>query len=1249
MNLRDVVSVIAAKKIWLWNKDGALCFATIKGAMDSDTRNMISEYRNSLLEIVSKYSPSRCLVAPATINQSSLAFIQKLTPDTAAYNVAVSFRLSVPFVLSAFESACENLYRHHMQFRASFLNVHDDKNNDHIVCQIVKDFLPADIKVVECTTGSDEILRDTVISEYKRQFDLETGPLIRWTVFNAASISPVVLITIHHSIIDAWSIRIMVKEFFAEYSKRLSKPGSEESGFIDQSSGYIDFALYQQERLKNGSFNEHLRFFKEGLNGCIQSLNLKTDFPRPEFAELRGESISFIIPADLYSKTVAVAQTIDVTINTVLLTAFMMLLYSETGQQRFTVGMPVSNRTLASFHNIIGYFINTIVIPFRIDGVITYGELVKAVHAFTTESMKYQDLPFPCLVEHLNPQRDTSRAPIFQVLFNFLSRSLLGTSSDFLYEGFVNDNTSKIEGIEFRPFPIPQQEGQYDLTLEIIERKGYACGQMKYSTALFLKERIEKYVQKYLKILHSISDNISEPLVKMISSCVEEKNRIVVAASFTANTLAESLDFWCDRLKSVYSIEFADYGQVLQQLLNPASLFRQNNTGFNVILLRLDDLFYAGSSCDRLTGSELNLYDYLLERCNEIFDALSVAAASHNAKYIVLFCPSAPSIMNNPENAECINKIQSHFTELFNGISGVYASDTKRIFSLYPYQEYHDPVRLEHGHIPYTQGFFTIISTMIIRSILVMKHKPIKVIAVDCDNTLWNGVAAEDGSSGVSVDAEYQKFHRFLIQQQAAGRLIVLVSKNRQEDIEDVFDKNESMILSMENICSKRINWQTKSENICSLAEEINVGLDSFMFIDDNPVECAEVSAALPQVNVVQFPKNPDNIDAFLNSLWILDILKTTDEDRKRAEFYKIEKQRTLIRSHSRSFEDFLRKLDLEVSFESLNENNGERLSQLTYRTNQFNFTGLKHSYQELCKLQNDGNNILAVSVKDRFGDYGIVGMMIFRIKNELIIVENYLLSCRVLGRGVEHRMVRELAKIASENGSSKLHFNFIELERNRPALEFLSYVRRQCNSKKDNVDTDFDAKDAAELSAIADLNNLSDAYGKTAKRSADAVQKVADDIQTEKSFHEDICANLATVEMIINEAERFFQRKYGKPEENAPEKAGQDYTENEKKVLLIWRKILHKDNIGSNDNFFDVGGSSLQLPELLAELKKETGTDLNLIDLFRYTTISSQAKVLDNNTMSVSTVNPVTSSVDTKSALFQQRNRMLAARRKQR
>lgn len=310
---------------------------------------------------------------------------------------------------------------------------------------------------------------------------------------------------------------------------------------------------------------------------------------------------------------------------------------------------------------------------------------------------------------------------------------------------------------------------------------------------------------------------------------------------------------------------------------------------------------------------------------------------------------------------------------------------------------------MQHPYSPAAAALIVEAYAQTIRADLIARRK---VVVLDADNTLWGGVLGEDGPDGIVVDREYPGAVYHVFQAQLAhlrslGYLLAVVTKNNESDFLEVFERR-AMPLTLQDFVAYRSNWKEKSENIADLAIELNLGLDSFVFIDDNPFEIEEVKARLPGVECWLFPKDkPEAAMALLAGVDSLRSATLTAEDLIKTEQYRNEAQRIALKESSGSLEKYLESLDIRVDV-SINEaSHIDRIAQLTNKTNQFNLTTRRYTESDIAAFMRRGA-VYDFRVTDRFGDLGIVGVII--VDNDEI--DTLLMSCRALGRKVEAAML---------------------------------------------------------------------------------------------------------------------------------------------------------------------------------------------------------------------------------------------------
>ncbi len=335
-----------------------------------------------------------------------------------------------------------------------------------------------------------------------------------------------------------------------------------------------------------------------------------------------------------------------------------------------------------------------------------------------------------------------------------------------------------------------------------------------------------------------------------------------------------------------------------------------------------------------------------------------------------------------------------------------------------------------------------------------------KLIVCDLDDTLWGGIVGENGWEGVAlgghdpVGESFAEFQRALKALKNSGIILGIVSKNDEGTALAAIRENPEMVLKDSDFAGWRINWLDKATNIRELVEELNLGLDSVVFIDDNPAERARVKESLPLVHVPEWPADKMLYTQALHALRLFDRPGVTDEDLGRTEMYVAERQRTESRSSSVSMEDWLASLQLKVTYEPLGPGNIKRAAQLFNKTNQMNLTTRRMTEAELLAWGKEKNHAMyAYRVADRFGDYGLTGLAAVEVNGGEAVVTDFLLSCRVMGRGVEKGMLTTLLDFAKKLGAKKTTAKYIETKRNKPCLD---YFRDESGLEKNAAGTEY-------------------------------------------------------------------------------------------------------------------------------------------------------------------------------------------------
>jgi len=296
-------------------------------------------------------------------------------------------------------------------------------------------------------------------------------------------------------------------------------------------------------------------------------------------------------------------------------------------------------------------------------------------------------------------------------------------------------------------------------------------------------------------------------------------SKLVITSTFISEPIKPSLLFWLNKIDLGLNIEFTPYNQVMHQLIDLDSNLYSNQNRMNIILIRFEDWHeHTDSKCEKLR-SNLELF----------VDALTSATKKNKIPFIVCICPF--SDRHSSDISKKFIELESWTISKIKLIINVYPILTAELLTHYPVKQPYNDFSNKFSHIPYTDEFYIALGTMIIRKFVAFTSPPRKVIVLDCDNTLWQGICAEAGSSGIKVTDNHKFLQKFMLNKREQGMLLCLNSKNNVEDVLAVFNHNPEMILKMDHITAARINWQPKSKNIYELSNELQLGVDSFILL----------------------------------------------------------------------------------------------------------------------------------------------------------------------------------------------------------------------------------------------------------------------------------------------------------------------------------------------------------------------------------------------------------------------------------
>ena len=529
----------------------------------------------------------------------------------------------------------------------------------------------------------------------------------------------------------------------------------------------------------------------------------------------------------------------------------------------------------------------------------------------------------------------------------------------------------------------------------------------------------------------------------------EKKIRIAILGSFTLNGLEETIRVKCAEKKIQCTTYVSGYNQYSQEIYDEKSQLYKFSPDITFLII---------DSRDVLGGLFLNPYSvsvkerktFPTDKSDEIINLAQTFVNKSKSKLILsnFNIPSYSPIGINETREEyglhdMIVDLNRIVKSTMSDNSEIYIYDLNSFITkfgesnVFDYKQYfYGDVRISLDYIPYLaeelMGY--------VKAVLGLNKK---CIVLDLDNTLWGGIVGEDGFEGIKlgddpVGRAYAEFQHNLLALNQRGILLAINSKNNFDDAMQIIKEHPNMVLKEDNFTCIRINWNDKAVNMKEISDELNIGLDSMVFFDDDPVNREYVKSNLPEIQTVEI-SDPSNSSKILKSMNDFQVLKITDEDTTRNKMYLEQRKRTELKTQVGDLQDFLKQLGISVKIKNADNFTIPRISQLTLKTNQFNLTTRRYQEEDIRKFSQDKDKIVeCAQVEDKFGDNGITGVYIINKDNKQEwTIDTFLLSCRIIGRGVEDGMLHQIIEKARKEGVSKIRGEYIKTKKNKPAENF--------------------------------------------------------------------------------------------------------------------------------------------------------------------------------------------------------------------
>jgi len=516
--------------------------------------------------------------------------------------------------------------------------------------------------------------------------------------------------------------------------------------------------------------------------------------------------------------------------------------------------------------------------------------------------------------------------------------------------------------------------------------------------------------------------------------------KIAIVSTSTVEHFASIFRFWMAVCGFNVQLYFTDYNTIDQSILNPSD-------GLYVFKPDIVWIFsnYRDINTDLPYGCDANVVDVKIHENVDRFIKLWSSLQHHSSSYIIQNNADLPTdrIFGNFEsniNWGRINFLKKYNYRLFDSLlPGVTLFDIDYISSLYGKHQWFDERYWYHSKHAFSLDAIGLVAFHAAKLVAAIRGQAKKCLVLDLDNTLWGGVIGDDGLEGIKlgdgVEGEaFFEFQKYIKRLKNRGIILAVCSKNEEDNAKLPFTEHPSMHISLNDIAVFVANWENKADNIKKISEALNIGLDSIVFIDDNPVERDIVRRALPMVSVPEMPSDPSYYIRTLNEQLYFELISFSDDDITRSDMYRENMLRQNLKNSCTDLAQYLKDLEMRAFVGCLDEFHLPRVSQLINKSNQFHLTTTRYTETQLMDMINSDNIICRFyKLKDRFGDNGLISVVILRKSdNKELYIDTWVMSCRVLARDMEHFVYNDIITVAKERNCTKVFGHYKPTKKNK-------------------------------------------------------------------------------------------------------------------------------------------------------------------------------------------------------------------------
>lgn len=563
---------------------------------------------------------------------------------------------------------------------------------------------------------------------------------------------------------------------------------------------------------------------------------------------------------------------------------------------------------------------------------------------------------------------------------------------------------------------------------------------------------------------------------------MNETLNIAILSNCTTDYIAKALTQACSSYHISADVYNCPYKQYNQEIFNRESNLYKSNPGLTILFLDGKILFPEWYEVSTLMSSEESKREYV----RAVLDSVKALAEEIHKN-------AATKIIINNFKTSYYSPLGILDNKYFPGLRDMISllnlqlaqwaadKDYLYIFDYCAFTAHYGDVQLEDTKMFYMVKTALSLKNTIdlakeyMRYILPLTFRTKKCLVLDLDNTLWGGIAGEDGISGIKLDItdsgrSFYDFQKEILNLYYKGVILAINSKNNIEDVTKIFEEHPHMVLKKKYFSAMKINWQDKAKNMTEIAEELNIGTDSIVFFDDSIVERELVKSLLPEITVVDVPADTSKYAETLRNMIEFEQMRLTDEDLNRNAMYESNKKRDESQKKFNNVDDYLKSLQTKVILDCSNDFNIPRIAQLTQKTNQFNMTTKRYTLQDITSMHQAADSIVvSCQVTDIYGDNGITGVCIIKLEGDSAFIDTFLLSCRVLGRNVEYALLNEIVSMLRVKGVKNVYAQYKKTEKNKANADFYSKAGFSVYSANDSG-TDYVLDESKQLKIIEQI-----------------------------------------------------------------------------------------------------------------------------------------------------------------------------------